>query len=199
MNTFPRLAVLNRYYRITRFYTFLKNLMIKAGMVILGFVLVYFALDLFVIDIKELFLIISENYSSWIVLAAFLVSELLMGILPPEVFIVWGLNSVSPWLHIFFLAALSYFNGIFAYLMGRMMYSVPSIQNYILQKIPRHVVNLRRWGGLFIFIGAVLPLPYALVSFASGVIKFKPQYYLLWALFRFVRFYIFAVVLLKII
>lgn len=198
MNAFPRLAVLNRYYRITRFYAFLKNIGIKAGIALLGFVLVFLAIDLFIIDANELFTLISESYSAWIVFSVFFVSEVLMGILPPEIFIVWGLNSVSPWLTIFFLAALSYTTGLFSYLLGRLLYTLPSVQHYIGRKIPRHIVNLRKWGGFFIFVGAVLPLPHSLVSFASGLIKFKLKYYLLWALFRFVRFFVFAVIILKI-
>ena len=198
MNAFPRLAVLNRYYRITRFYAFLKTIGIKAGLALLGFLLAFMAIDLFVIDIDELFTLISENYSSWIVFSVFFVSEILMGILPPEIFIGWGLSSGSPWLHVSMLATLSYVTGLFAYFLGRMLYSLPSVQHYIKRKIPRHMVNLRKWGGFFIFVGAMLPLPHSLVSFASGLIQFKLKYYLLWALFRFLRFFIFAVVILKV-
>lgn len=198
MNAFPKLAVLNRYYRITRFYSFLKNVGIKAGMTLLGFVLIFTAVDLFIIDTNEFFTLLSEKYSSWFVFSVFFVSEVLMGVLPPEIFIAWGLNSLSPWLMVFSLATLSYFTGLGAYFFGRWLYTVPSVKQYIRRKMSRHIVNLRKWGGFFIFVGAVLPLPHSLVSFASGLIKFELKHYLLWALFRFARFFLFAVIILKV-
>jgi len=198
MNIVPKLIVLNRYYRITKFYVFLKSILLKAGFLVGAFVLAYFIVDTFVVDTKVVFDHIVENFNATIVFTIFFISEMLMGIVPPEIFIAWGLESISPWFYMFILAALSYINGIIAYFFGVWLYRRKSVRNYINNKIPHHIANLRKWGGLFIFAGAMLPLPHAMVSFSSGLIKFNFGQYLLWALFRFVRFFVFAVLMFNI-
>lgn len=198
MNIVPKLIVLNRYYRITKFYVFLKNILLKAGYLVGAFVLAYFIVDTFVVDTKAVFDHMVENFNATIVFTIFFISEMLMGIVPPEIFIAWGLESISPWFYMFILAALSYINGIIAYFFGVWLYRRKSVRNYINNKIPHHIANLRKWGGLFIFAGAMLPLPHAMVSFSSGLIKFNFGQYLLWALFRFVRFFVFAVLMFNI-
>lgn len=197
-NIVPKLIVLNRYYRITRFYAFLKSILLKAGIIVGTFLLVLVAVDIFLLDTKAVFEHIVSNFKAIYVFIVFFLSEMLMGIVPPELFIAWGLEMINPWLYMFFLAGLSYFTGIFAYFLGMMLYRVPSVREYVNEKVPNHIRNLRKWGGVFIFAGAMLPLPHTLVSFSSGLIKFKFKHYLLWALFRFARFFIFALVILKI-
>jgi len=159
--------------------------------------LVLFALDNFVIDIEALFNYMVLNFNALYVFVGFFLSELLMGIVPPELFIAWGLETLNPWIHMFFLAALSYISGIITYWFGLMLYRIPAVRKYMYKKYSNHLFNLRRWGGLFIFAGAMLPLPHALVSFLSGLIKFKFRHYLYWALFRFARFFIFALIMMK--
>ena len=198
MNIVHKIMVLNRYYRITQFYAFLKSIFIKTGIIIGTFILAYFLIDSFVLDTKLIFDHIVANFNAIYVFLIFFLSEMLMGIVPPEIFIAWGLESITPWLYMFFLASLSYFTGIVAYLIGLLIYRLPSVKKYIKNRIPNHVNNMRKWGGFFIFAGAILPLPHSLVSFSSGLIKFSFRQFLLWALFRFARFYIFAFIFLQI-
>jgi membrane protein YqaA with SNARE-associated domain len=94
----------------------------------------------------------------------------------------------NPVLYLFILASLSYLGGAAAYWLGKLVGKIPSIQNRLENRIAKHITNLRKWGGFFVVIGALLPLPHAIVSFACGLIKYDFKNYLLWALFRFVRF-----------
>lgn len=199
MGAITKIAVLNRYYRITRFYSFLKEIAIKGGIAIAGFIALYLVVDLFIIDLQYVFDLIVRNYSEWFIFSLFFTSEVIFGILPPEIFIAWGLNTVQPWLFMFLLASLSYVAGVVAYWIGRWMFSIPAVRRYMETKIPRHITNLRKWGGLFVFVGAMLPLPHSIVSLSSGLIKYNFKSYLLWALFRYLRFLIFAIALFKIV
>ena len=88
--------------------------------------------------------------------------------------------------------------GIIAYYIGKSLFLIPSVKNHIENKIALHITNLRRWGGLFVFIGAMLPLPHSIVSLACGLINYNFKHYLLWALFRYVRFAIYALVIFQI-
>ena len=199
MNAITKLAVLNRYYRITRFYAFLKQLTFKMGIALAGFIALYFVVDLFILDLQALFDLIVRNYSSFFIFSVFFTSEIIFGLLPPEIFIAWGLNSLNPWLSMFFLATLSYVAGIIAYWIGRWMYTIPAVRSYLVNKIPRHIVNLRKWGGLFVFVGAMLPMPHSVVSLSSGLIRYNFKSYVLWALFRYLRFLVFALAMFKIV
>lgn len=128
----------------------------------------------------------------------FMISESLLGLLPPEVFIAWASKAVSPWLFLFILATISYVGGIAAYLIGNHISNAKSVKTHLELKIKKHVDKLRKWGGLFIVIGATLPIPHAMVSLASGVIKYSFGSYLLWSLFRYLRFGLYAIVIFKV-
>jgi membrane protein DedA with SNARE-associated domain len=51
---------------------------------------------------------------------------------------------------------------------------------------------MRKWGGLLIAVGALLPLPFAMASLAAGMIKFNFKIFLLFALLRLMRFVIYG-------
>lgn len=198
MTKHEKVIAIHRYYKITKFYAFLKNTAIKAGLTIVVFVGIIVMLEYFFIDINAILNSLVANYSPVIIISVFLLSETILGLLPPEIFIAWSSKSASPWLFLLILATVSYLGGIISYFMGKQVYRIPSIKNYIENKISRHILNLRKWGGFFVFVGAMLPIPHSLVSLASGLIKYNFRNYLIWALFRYVRFGIYALVIFKI-
>lgn len=197
-NATKRLVLLNRYYKITNFYTFLKSTTYKGGISVAIFVALLLGLEYFFLDINELLNSIVTNYSPKIIFSFFLSSETLLGLVPPEVFIAWASKSATPWLFLFVLATLSYIGGIFSYFFGTRLFLIPSIKNHIENKIAKHIMNLRKWGSVFVVLGAVSPIPHSMVSLASGLIKYSFKNYLLWSLFRYVRFVVYALIIFKI-
>jgi membrane protein YqaA with SNARE-associated domain len=193
-----RLHVFNRYYKITKFYDFLRSTAIKGGIAIVGFVTILLVLDYFFLDFDAMLDNLVTNYSPKVIFSFFLLSETILGLVPPEIFIAWASKSVSPWLFLFILATMSYLGGIIAYFIGNRLFLIPAVKNHIENKISVHITNLRKWGGLFVFIGAMLPLPHSIVSLACGLIKYDFKNYLLWALFRYVRFAIYALIIFQI-
>ena len=134
-------------------------------------------------------------YSPKIIYSVFLLSETALGLLPPEMFIAWAAKLNTPWIALFVLASLSYIGGVIAYFLGTRLFLVPFIKTHIETKIQKHIINLRKWGGIFVFLGAVSPIPHSIVSLASGLIKYNFKSYLLWALFRYMRFVIYALII----
>lgn len=193
-----RFIILNRYYKITKFYSFLKDTALKGGIVIVIFVVILLALEYFLLDFNSLLTNLVATYSAKIIFSIFLLSETLLGLVPPEIFIVWASKSVTPWLFLFTLASMSYLGGVIAYFIGNRLFLIPAVKNHIENKIAIHITNLRKWGGLFVFIGAMLPIPHSVVSLACGLIKYNFKHYLLWALFRYLRFVIYAFVIFQI-
>ena len=197
-NSAKRLELINRYYKITKFYPFLKDVALKGSIAAIAFVLVVVGLELFVLDINTFLNNLVATYSPQFIFSFFLISETVLGLIPPEVFIAWASKSVTPWLFLLLLATMSYIGGIISYIIGNRMFLIPSVKNHLENKIARHISNLRKWGGFFVFVGAMLPIPHSVVSLASGLIKYNFKHYLLWALFRYVRFAIYAAVIFQI-
>lgn len=197
-NLTKRLGLLNRYYKITNFYSFLKDTAFKGGIVIVIFVILLMGLELYVVDINSLLNDLVAAYSPPFVFSFFLISETILGIIPPEIFIGWASKSASPWLFVFVLATLSYIGGIISYFIGNLLFLIPAVKNHIENKIAKHIVNLRKWGGLFVVLGAISPVPHSIVSLASGLIKYNFRQYLFWSLFRYVRFAIYALIIFKV-
>jgi membrane protein YqaA with SNARE-associated domain len=189
------LVLLNRYYQITKFYSFLKNTAFKGGAAVIIFVLLLVVLELFVLDFNSLLNHLVATYSATFIFSFFLASETILGIIPPEVFIAWSSKSASPWLFLFILATISYAGGIISYFIGNRLFLIPNIKNHIENKIEKHIVNLRKWGGFFVLLGAISPIPHSIVSLASGLIKYDFKHYLMWSLFRYARFLFYALVI----
>jgi membrane protein YqaA with SNARE-associated domain len=101
-------------------------------------------------------------------------------------------------LFLFILATISYAGGIISYFIGNRLFLIPNIKNHIENKIEKHIVNLRKWGGLFVLLGAISPIPHSIVSLASGLIKYDFKHYLMWSLFRYARFLFYALVIFKV-
>lgn len=187
-----RLSILNRYYRITQFYPFLKNTAYKGGTVAAIVIVLLISLEIFLLDFNLLLNNLVDLYPPEIIYSFFLLSETFLGLVPPEMFIAWASKLAIPWGALLILATLSYVGGIIAYFLGTRLFLIPSVKNHIENKVQKHIVNLRKWGGIFVFIGAVSPVPHSVVSLASGLIKYNFKHYLLWSLFRYIRFIIYA-------
>ena len=194
-----RWSLVHRYYKITRFYSFLKNTAYQAFFMIVIFVLLLMAVNFFIIDINLLINNILETYSPKIVILCFLISESILGLIPPEIFILWSSKSGSPFLFLFALATVSYIGGAVSYFIGMRISLMPAVSKHVERKIKQHIINLRKWGGLFIVLGAISPIPHSIVSIGAGLIDYKFKYYLLWSLFRYLRFVIYYLVILQVV
>ena len=193
-----RLSLINRYFKITQFYSFIKSTAFKGAIVATIFVLLLLFVDSFVVDIGSLLTNLVETCSPLVIISVFLLSESLLGLLPPEIFIAWASKSSNSYLNLFLLSSISYIGGIISYFIGNRLFLIPSVKDHIELKIAKHIINLRKWGGIFVFLGAVSPIPHSIVSMACGLIKYNFKYYLLWSLFRFIRFLVYALVIFQV-
>lgn len=193
-----RIQLVHQYYSYTGFYRFLGDALKKAIPPILLVVGILLAIHYFVIDINDALGYVIENYSSVLILGLFFLSESILGIIPPELFIAWSGKTDSPTLYLSLLAVLSYAGGIVSYFTGRAALKIERIYQYLEVKMAKHIKNARKWGGFLIVVGALLPIPFAISSLAAGMIRFKFSYYLLFGLLRFVRFAIYGAAIFSI-
>jgi membrane protein YqaA with SNARE-associated domain len=193
-NKKPRWKLLHQYYTYTGFYSFLGRSMIKAAVPIAIFVAIVLGIHFFVMDINDILTYVTENFHPVGVLAVFFASESILGLIPPEIFIAWaGKFAEYQWYLLSLLGILSYVGGIISYFVGRGFAAIPSVFVYLEVKMAKHIKNMRKWGGLLIIAGALLPLPFSISSMAAGIIKFPFGSFLLFGLLRLLRFAIYGV------
>lgn len=194
-----RIRLLHQYYSYTGFYGFLGSSMVKAIPAIVVFVGVLLAIHYFVIDVNVLLNVVTEKFPAFGVLTVFFISESILGLIPPELFIAWSSKSVTPGFHLSLLALLSYAGGVVSYYIGKAITKIPAVHEYLEIKMAKHIRNTRKWGGFLIVVGALLPIPYSMTTMAAGIIKYPLNSLLLFGLLRFIRFYIYALAIFSIV
>ncbi len=193
-----KIKLLHQYYSYTGFYAFVKSSLGKSLLPIAIFIIALWLIHAFLIDFNVLFTSITTTYNPLTILAVFFASESLLGLVPPEIFIAWADKTDAPIFYLSMLAILSYLGGIISYTIGKTISKMPSVYNYLQVKMHKHVKMIRKWGGFLIVVGALLPIPFAITSIAAGLIHYKFRDYLLFGLLRFVRFYLYALVIFNV-
>ncbi len=187
------------FYHRKGFYTFLKQVSIKFG-VLMGLILLGLILfEQFTPGIAFYFAKYSVIVSHELVLAVFFISETILGLVPPDLFIVWAKQFAHPYAVVLLLATLSYSAGLLAYYMGIKLGAIEKISQIINVKFATQFKMLRSWGGLIIVIAALLPLPYSTMCLGAGMLKYSVKALLILGLFRFVRFFAYAAVLYQVV
>lgn len=143
---------------------------------------------------------VSIDYLDWLrpvyerTLVVYLIysaSELLFGIIPPEIFMMWALRSglVSIYIqNIVMLAVISYAAGVIGFLIGRYLQNTQFFKLFKKRVFGKYEKYLFRFGAFIIIVAAVTPLPFSGVSMLIGSVEFPFKKYLLFALTRFLRF-----------
>ena len=197
-NRKSRFQLLHQYYSYTGFYQFLGKNIKKAILPLFLLIGGALLLEHYVLDFHTLFEETTKNYSSVSIFSLFFASESFLGLIPPELFIAWVKTLPEPALYLSLLALLSYIGGCISYFIGKTVLTIPAVKKVIENRMKKHIVNIRKWGGFLIVVGALLPLPFSMVSMASGIINFSFRKYLLFGLFRFLRFFLFAIAIFNI-
>ncbi|WP_417887902.1 YqaA family protein [Zunongwangia sp.] len=192
-----RLRLLHQYYKYTGFYSFVWKSLRKAIIPILLFLGVLWGLDRYIIDVEDTLITITDTYPPYAILAIFFGSESLLGLIPPELFIAWSGKTGYPVIYLSLLATASYLGGIISYFIGIGITKIPAVHKAIELKMSQHIKNTRKWGGFLIIVGALFPIPFSMTSIAAGIIRFPFTSYLLFGLLRFIRFYLYALVIFK--
>ena len=95
------------------------------------------------------------------------------------------------------LASLSYLGGLITFFIGKSSLQIDSFKNYLEVKMKSHLKNTSKWGGFLIVVGALLPVPFSITCLTAGMIKYPFKGVVLFGLFRFLRFAIYAWAIFK--
>jgi membrane protein YqaA with SNARE-associated domain len=151
------------------------------------------------IDLKPLVDYILNNFSNAFVLIVFLVSESFLGMIPPDIFVIWTAKFQNPMVLLIILGVLSYIGGVISYYIGKWISERPKIKSYIEKALEKYIILVRKWGGAFIIISALFPFsPFSMIIIAISLFRYPFRHYLFFGLSRIVRFIVQGVIYLNI-
>ncbi len=154
----------------------------------------------YLIDFNAVFRFITGSLPDMLVLAVFLVSESLLGMIPPDFFVIWCAKFHSPFLFLTLLGVLSYLGGAISYFIGYWISGRKRIKSYSERVLHKYIGMVRKWGGAFIVISALFPFsPFSMVIIAVSLFKYPFRLYLIYGLSRIIRFIVQGVFYLNVI
>ena len=92
--------------------------MCKLGWAMLVMGVVLWVLNKYVFDLSDIADWITNSLPWYLAAATLFASEIVVGFLPPDLFILWAQSLTYPWLMVLLLSVLSYLAGIVSYLIG---------------------------------------------------------------------------------
>ncbi len=195
-----RSKLYHNFFRRTGRYSFIAKNSLRL-IVVLGSVgFVAWILTAYLIDVEALTAYISSNFPLWFIVGLLFASESFLGLLPPDPFVIWANESFTPaWPVILLLAAVSYTGGVISWYIGKWLYRFPNVKNWVHVKFSTQFLLFKKYGGLLIFIAAMTPLPFSPISIVAGVVNYRLGRYLIMALSRFVRFFLYAYIFSKVV
>ncbi len=144
------------------------------------------------------------NYLKWLkplsdnpplMFLIFFTSEVIIGIIPPEIFMIWALRNESVTEYatlIFLLSFISYLAGLIGYFFGRYL-NTTLLYRFLRRKFLKKMENqLNIYGPYIIIVAALTPLPFSGVSMLVGSVKYPLKKYILYSLLRFTRFVVYS-------
>jgi len=154
-----------------------------------------------VIGLKKFNIFDFENFLSpfykkpLIIYLIFLISEIFIGIIPPEFFMIWATHYKKFLIYIsiiLLLSTISYFAGIVGYWIGKYLNKTlffRYLKRRFLIKLDKY---LNEFGMFIIILSAMTPLPFSGTSMLIGSSNYSFKKYLIFSLSRYVRFIIYS-------
>lgn len=137
--------------------------------------------------------IVSIRANPGILYGIYTLSEIVFGILPPEIFMmIWILDNIDLSgfiINLTILTLISYAAGILGYYIGKVFSKTKFYQERIREKyLKQYEGKLKTYGGYLVFVGAVTPVPFSATCMLAGSVNLNFKYFLLICITRVLRF-----------
>ncbi|WCO03192.1 YqaA family protein [Psychroserpens ponticola] len=192
-----RFQALHQYNIQTGFYDFIWNALKTAFPYIVICIVALVTINQF-FNINTLLVRLTEVLPVYGVLSFFFMSETILGLVPPEMFIAWSGKMATPWVFLSILALLSYAGGLMSYWLGQLSTKLPSIHRYLENKMEKQLENSKKWGGFLIVVGALLPVPFAVSCMTAGLIKYPFKSVAYYGSLRVLRIFGYGIVIFNV-
>ena len=125
----------------------------------------------------------------------YVISELLAGIIPPEIFMLLSLDfgGVQSYiLNTLLLATISYLAGIIGYGIGAYFNRTVFFRAFKRRYFKKFESQLHQYGSFLVIVAALTPIPFSAVCMFMGSVRLSIKTFLFAASSRFLRFGIYA-------
>lgn len=168
---------------------FLRNL--GKGLIWLTVIVALFVFTKHNVD-KELILRFEPFFEkTGLILLIFSISEVVIGIIPPEVLMIWSLRSGDLNIYlmwILILTLISYVAGLTAYFFGRYLHNTRAYRFLRDRYLQKSEALLQDYGLYLILVAALTPVPFSGVAMLVGSVHYPVRKYIYWSLSRFIKF-----------
>ena len=130
-----------------------------------------------------------------LLLSIFTVSEIVFGILPPEIFmLIWqSQHDMSMYIiNLTILTFISYGAGIIGYFIGKVFSRTGFYKKIHARYLQQYDKQLKRYGGFLVIVGATTPVPYSATCMLAGSVNLPFRYFLLICITRIIRFSVYG-------
>ncbi|MDZ4715552.1 MAG: VTT domain-containing protein [Cytophagales bacterium] len=124
-------------------------------------------------------------------LGIFAFSEIVFGIIPPELFmLIWQSKGVlSEYaINLTYLTVISFAAGIIGYYIGRFFSKTSIYQDVHKRYLHRYDRQLKRYGLYLVLVGAVTPVPFSATCMLAGSVNIPFKKFLVVSIARIIRF-----------
>lgn len=126
-----------------------------------------------------------------LLLSIFTVSEVVFGIIPPELFmLIWQSKGVlSEYIiNLTYLTLISYVAGVLGYYIGKFFSKTPLYQRMHERYLKQYDTKLQRYGLYLVLVGAITPVPFSATCMLAGSVHTPIDKFLLVCISRIIRF-----------
>lgn len=153
--------------------------------ILAAYILVKGELDFYKEEINQL----GDNMP--LLLSVFTVSEIVFGILPPEIFmLIWQTKGIlSEYIiNLSILTLISYAAGVLGYFIGKFFSKTDLYKKIHAKYLQQYDKQLKRFGGYLVLVGAVTPVPFSATCMMAGSVNLNFKNFLLICISRIIRF-----------
>ena len=177
---------------------FFRNLL--RGLVWLTVIVVAYILFNHYVDIESSDFLQSLGDRVGLIFTIYFLSELILGIIPPEMFMMWSLELAHGrdyTTDVTLFAIISYVAGVIAYLFG-LYFHRTVIYRYLRRRyLGKFEIYFNKFGGFLLIVAAITPLPYSGICMITGAVNYPRRNFFLLTLFRFLRYAVYGYIMYR--
>ena len=165
-----------------RLFFFLKNFL--RGLLFFGIAIIFYKVTFSYLD-----------FSTTFVFVLFFSSEVILGVIPPELFMIWAITSKplsSYFFYVLSFSIISYIAGFVAFLFGKYLHKTLVYEFMRKNIIGKYERKINAYGWLVIVVAAITPLPFSATCAVIGAVGFNRNKYLFYSSARFIRYAIYG-------
>ena len=176
-----------------RLYFFIKNFI--RGILFFAVAIIFYKVTFSYLDLSGLKEQIPFDLPSTFVFILFFMSEVILGVIPPELFMIWAITSKPLSSYLIYdisFSVISYIAGFVAFLFGKYLHKTWLYEFMRKNIIGKYERKINSYGWLVIVVAAITPLPFSATCAVIGAIGFKRNKYLFYSMARFIRYAIYG-------